>query len=796
MKILILDSDKATSDQLGDLLASAGYRVSTAASGIEALLASGARFRSLAEQSVAGIYVIVGDRFKYANPTLAGIFGYTPDEMMNGLGPLDLVAKPDKARIAKSIKQRIEGVITTAHYTWQGIRKDGQLVTVESYGTRIDWDGQPAVMDTVLDITERARAQEATAGVAREWETTFNSTNDAIWILDKDQRVLRANKTTETALGIPCSALVGRRCYEVLHNLPAPCQDCVHLRCLKSGHRESTEMRVGKGDWFEVVADPIRDESGQIVGAVHIMSSVTERKRIENEIRESEERYRMLVEESPDGIGIFQDGQLVFINSSGARNLGYNSRHDMYGLRTAQLIHPHDLPAAMDRLKRRLAGNTGVYPAEVSYLRRDGTSVPVEVVASPIVFGGKPAVQFIARDITERKRAEAEREKLQDQLLESQKMESVGRLAGGVAHDFNNMLQAIFGYVSLAIEDLPPGSATHEYILQIQHVATRAAGLTRQLVAFARKQAIRPVVLDLNATVDNTLRMLRSLIGEDIQLDWLPGRDLWHVKVDPTQLDQVLANLTINARDAIKATGKLTIETCNAVLDDAYVAAYPECMPGQYVMLAVSDTGCGMDKETLSHLFEPFYTTKEPGKGSGLGLATVFGIVKQNKGIINVYSEPGQGTTFKIYLPRAECKPAPPSHEPKCDPPHGNESVLLVEDEPQILNVSKRFLEGLGYKVLAVQTPAAALDVVAHHKEQIHLLVTDVVLPGMNGKDLQQKLAAIQPHMKYIFMSGYTADAIVKHGVLEEGISFLQKPFTVDDLAHKIREVLDRPPGS
>jgi signal transduction histidine kinase len=421
---------------------------------------------------------------------------------------------------------------------------------------------------------------------------------------------------------------------------------------------------------------------------------------------------------------------------------------------------------------------------------KDGRLFPVEIVANYVKYGEVERNCAFVRDITERKRAEEVREKLQSQLTQAQKMESVGRLAGGVAHDFNNMLQAILGNAAMALQDLPPDSPLREFLEEIEKSGKRSADLTRQLLAFARKQTIAPKVLDLNDTVAGMLKMLRRLIGEDIELAWIPGPNLWPVKMDPSQLDQVLANLCVNARDAIDGVGTVRIETTNATLDDTYVATHPEAVAGAYVLLAVSDTGKGMDAETRSHLFEPFFTTKELGKGTGLGLATVFGIVKQNLGLISVYSEPGQGTTFKVYLPRAEEQAQTTVTAALKRDLHGKETVLLVEDEEQVLTLASRILQQQGYTVLAAATPEAALELANREAGQIQLLITDVVMPGMNGRELYERLKEVQPELRCLYMSGYTADVIAHRGVLEGGVHFLQKPFTIEALAGGVREAL------
>ncbi len=405
---------------------------------------------------------------------------------------------------------------------------------------------------------------------------------------------------------------------------------------------------------------------------------------------------------------------------------------------------------------------------------------------------GAPVCRVVISDITERKLAEEKNEKLQARLTQAQKMESVGRLAGGVAHDFNNMLGIVLGYTELALNRVGPDDPLHADLEEIRKAAQRSADLTRQLLAFARKQTIVPKVLDLNNTVEGMLNMLRRLIGEDINLAWKPGRGLWPVKMDSTQIDQMLANLCINARDAIAGVGKISVETRNTALDEEYCAQQAGFTPGEYVMLNVSDDGCGIDSKTLLLVFDPFFTTKEMGKGTGLGLATVYGIVKQNNGFINVYSEPGQGTTFNIYLPRHAVETEPlPKQAPVQAVSCGYETILLVEDEPAILKMTTIMLERQGYTLLVASSPGEAIRLAGEHSGRIDLLLTDVVMPEMNGRDLAKNLLSICPSLKYLFMSGYTADIIAHHGILDEGEHFIQKPFSLKELTAKLREVLE-----
>jgi signal transduction histidine kinase/CheY-like chemotaxis protein len=429
---------------------------------------------------------------------------------------------------------------------------------------------------------------------------------------------------------------------------------------------------------------------------------------------------------------------------------------------------------------------------ETRHIAKNGRIFPVEVLTNYFEFEGRFHACAFDHDISERKRAEAEKEKLHAQLLHAQKMESVGRLAGGIAHDFNNMLGVILGNVELALEEIDAEDPLHADLDEIRKAAQRSSDLTRQLLAFARKQTIAPRVLDLNEAISGMLTMLKRLIGEDIDLVWLPGEDLSSVKMDPSQLDQILANLSVNARDAISGNGKVTIETGNFSFDDAYCADHPGYVPGSYVMMAVSDNGCGMSKEVSDHIFEPFFTTKSMGEGTGLGLATVYGIIRQNDGFINVYSEPGRGTTFRISLPVYAEKVSLDETALTADYVGGKETILLVEDEEAILRLGKRLLERFGYRVLAAGTPGEALNLAEQYTGEIDLLMTDIIMPEMNGRELAATMHSRHPELKCLYTSGYTDNVIARHGVLEEGLHFIQKPYSMKDLADKVREALEK----
>ncbi len=526
-----------------------------------------------------------------------------------------------------------------------------------------------------------------------------------------------------------------------------------------------------------------------------IVHDITARKEAEKALRESEQSFSQLFESAPVPMAYATDVEGfrgTTWNDAWYRTFGY-AREEAEG-RSGNDIRLWVNPSDRSRFIETANRQNYVADFEALLRRRDGAVRNCSLFARFIDKTGCRLLMAVYLDITDRRRAEEEREKLQAQLSQAQKMESVGRLAGGVAHDFNNMLGAILGYTELGMLGVSPTDPTYGTLKDIQKAAQRSADLTRQLLAFARKQTVAPKVLDLNDTLEGMLNMLRRLIGENIDLEWLPSKDLGRVRIDPSQIEQLLANLCVNARDAIPNTGKITVETGAVTFDETDCAGHVGMVPGKYVLLAVSDNGRGMDAETLSHLFEPFFTTKEVGKGTGLGLATVYGMVKQNNGFIDVHSEPGRGTTFKIYLPRNTAETGRTRMKDAPQPAaRGHETILLVEDEPMILDITTKMLERQGYTVQAAATPGEAIRLAREHAGEIHLLMTDVVMPEMNGKDLAKNLLSLYPNLKRLFMSGYTADVIAHHGVLDEGVQFIQKPFSVHALAVKVREVLDEP---
>jgi PAS domain S-box-containing protein len=525
--------------------------------------------------------------------------------------------------------------------------------------------------------------------------------------------------------------------------------------------------------------------------SVASLIDITARKQAERKLQASEEKFRILAEFSPFAILMHQGDHWIYANRAAMDISGY-TEEEILAMNYWDIAHPDDRELIRLSGKKRQRGEVLPVSYEFRIMTKTGEMKWVSLTGKRIEYEEKPTALIAVIDITDRKNHEVERGKLERQLQQAQKMESVGRLAGGVAHDFNNMLSVILGHVELALYKTEPDAPIHTHLREIGRAADRSANLTRQLLAFARKQTVAPEVLDLNETMAGMLSMLERLIGEDIDLVWNPGSGLWPVRMDPTQIDQILANLCINARDAIAGVGKMTIEAENVTIGEDYAAAHAGFITGDFVRIAVSDDGCGIDKEHLPLIFEPFFTTKEINQGTGLGLATVYGAVKQNKGFINAYSEPGQGTTITLYFPRHKGKNEPLVRRNVApDIAQGNETILLVEDEPSILEVATLLLESQGYKVLAAATPGEALRIAGEHRGEIDLVLTDVVMPEMNGRDLARNLLTLYPQIRPLFMSGYTANVIAHQGVLDEGVHFIQKPFSAHELAAKVRDALD-----
>ncbi len=623
-------------------------------------------------------------------------------------------------------------------------------------------------------------AQQALAESEERFRSFMRHFPGLAYVKDAAGRALFVNKGFATYLGMDPATLLGKTNHDLF---PADFADKLtrdDQQVLTSGQSMDIEEHFAGRTW-STYKFPIGPDGGTKLLAGFTLD-ISAHKQAEGAIREGARRWQNTFDAVHDAILILDTEQHILQGNRAAEVLLGKTATDMLNRPCWEVIH--------DRLEP-----PGECPVQKMRTSMRHESVEMEfaskywvVEADPILdeHGKLAGVVHTIRDMTEYKQ-------LQTQLAQAQKMESIGQLAGGVAHDFNNLLQALMGYAELLLGQTPASDERHADLLEIHKTGQRAADLTRQLLAFARKQTVAPKVLDLNESIEGLLKMLRRLIGEHIELVWTPGSKLWPIWMDPAQLDQILANLLVNARDAITGQGRITLATDIQTMDADACSRFVEATPGDYVLLSVFDTGCGMTPEIQARIFEPFFTTKGVGQGTGLGLATVYGIIKQNHGFITVQSAPGKGTAFHLFLPRHTGAAEPIGQRITALPQGRGETILLVEDEVAILKLSRRLLERLGYTVLMAPTPRAALALAERPSSALHLLVTDVVMPEISGRELSQRLHTRHPALKTLFMSGYTADIIARQGVLEAGVNFIQKPFTTEDLARKVRQVLDAP---
>ena len=816
-----------------------------------ALSESEERYRLLADNTLDVIWTMnLRHEFTYVNPAITALTGHTPAEWIGSRLP-DHCDEENSAVMSRVIADEMDKGPESAGVIFETdlLKKTGEPVPVEIHGRVIfDAAGQPAgVQGVTRDITERKRSRlhiehlNQVLRAIRDINQLIVRQRDRDRLIREGCRLLVANRGYSSALIVltndqdrpvswaieglaatseklaallerntlpACCRLAGaKNDVLVVEDRDVVCADCriaddcagSQFLCAPLTHDGERLGYLAAAAAYRLVDDEERGLFGEMAGdfayALNVMQAEEARREIEAALGDSESRFKMFAELAPVGILIADEkDNMLYANARFTELFGYTMDDIPKARQWWGLAYPDktlrnrvlgEWREAVEEAKR-----TGleIKPMEYPVTCRDGSIRHIEFRMAAT----DKLTVVVFTDTSARKRAEAEHERLHSQLIQAQKMESIGRLAGGVAHDYSNMLSVIIGFTELALDKTPPDDPLYEDLNEILSAARRSTNITRQLLAFARRQTIDPDVLDLNETVEGMLKMLRRLIGEDIDLAWRPGRALMPVFMDPSQVDQLLANLCVNARDAIGGVGKITIETGNVLFDADYCADHPGFSPGDFVMLAVSDDGCGMEREALDNLFEPFFTTKGVGEGTGLGLSTVYGIVKQNKGFINVYSEPEKGSTFRVYLPCHAGEMVRTKAESEIEIPAGQgETVLLVEDEASILKLAKAILETLGYNVLTATSPVRAMNLVEQHAGGIHLLVTDVVMPEMNGRELAENLRAHHPMLKVLFMSGYTANVIAHRGVLDKGVNFIQKPFSKRELAIKVRGALE-----
>jgi two-component system, cell cycle sensor histidine kinase and response regulator CckA len=743
-----------------------------------ALQESKEKYQSIFESANEAIFIIdIDGNIKDANHKASEIYGYFHDEFLT-INARQLI-RPDHFHI---FIKHTQILLKQKYFQTEAINicKDGREIHVNVNATRMDYMGERCFLNCITDITERkqAEAELLLKDMVFEHSITANSISDNAGIITHINNTfirLWGYESRNEAIGKPISDFL--RFEDEAKKIITALDE--------NGKWEGEYTALRKdGTTFSAygLATIIPDESGDIIGYHSAVLDITDRKQAEAALRESEERLKTTLDSLQAGIVVIDAETHIIIDANPAaiRMIGAPEEHVI-----GHVCHDYICPAEKGKCPITDLGQKEDNSERI-LLTANREEVPILKTVTTMFLGGKRCLLDSFIDIGEKKKLEA-------QLAQSQKMEAIGMLAGGIAHDFNNLLTVIIGNAQLALMDVIKDESLRKEIEDIMKAGNKAASLTRQLLAFSRKQIVRPEILDINELLTDIEKMLGRLIGEDIELLTIPDPELWQVEIDPGQIEQVIMNLAVNARDAMPQGGKLTIETANVELNDTYFRdCGVESAPGHYVVLTVSDTGSGMDKETREHIFEPFFTTKEVGKGTGLGLSTVYGIAKQNNGFVWVYSEPGQGSIFKVYLPKVKGDAEPEEKEQSTvDDLGGSETVLIVEDDDVLRKLAQRVLHSHGYRVLDAENGEDALRVSKEHEGPIHLLLTDVVMPKMGGKKLAERLQPLYPQMKVIYMSGYTDNAIVHHGVLAPELNFIQKPFTLEDLGRKVRKALE-----
>jgi two-component system, cell cycle sensor histidine kinase and response regulator CckA len=778
----------------------------------EALRRSEEKYRIILDSMKEGLYEIdLKGTYTFVNKAAAGQLGYTPEELA-GMS-YKSITSPETGRHLYEIFHRIyETGEPEFLMDYDVIRKDGSIRTHQSNAQLIrDSSGKPTgFRNLARDVTDRKRAEEAEKQSEEKYRNILETMEEGLFESDFNNKYTFVNDAACRLMGYERDELIGMDAHRI--HPPEMIDDIlkIYRKMYKTGKPEFLlDYKVIRKDGsvriHQANALTIRNSTGEIVGFRTLARDVTERRRAEEALRQkeealrlSEEKYRMIAENVNDVIWTIDfNMNFTYISPSIFLVTGHMPE-EIQNKPVKDIMTPESFALVGKLLTEELANEKNradpnrSRTLELELVKKNGGTIWVEASATFTRDENFNAGEIlgVARDISERKRAEKEKAILEEQLLQARKMESVGRLAGGVAHDFNNMLSVILGYAELIRTQLPKGDPIMAEMMEIEKAASRSKEITSQLLAFSRKQIIAPKHMDLNGLIINTQKTLTRLIGEDIELKYYPGQNLWKVKFDASQMEQILVNLAANARDAMPFGGKLTIETENIHLNEDYCKTHLGFNPGDHVLLEVSDNGSGMDKETLEHLFEPFFTTKDIGKGTGLGLAMVYGIVTQNGGFINVYSEPGKGSIFKIYMPRSMEDGQVQEEEETMKLATGSGTVLLVEDDEMVRHMINEMLEAIGYSVLAAESPVAALSILENSETHIDLVLTDVVMPVMSGKMLRDWIEIMRPGLKVLFMSGYSSNVIVHHGVLDEGVQFIQKPFSLIDLARKVREAI------
>ncbi len=756
------------------------------------------RYRTLVESARDVIITLSPDgKITSLNSAFEAVSGWKCEEWL-GKSFLPIIHPQDRERSINLFNRALQGE-KLPPFELRFQHPSGTYGVGEFTAVSLSLEDHPqSVLAIARDITQRKRDEEILRLSEEKFSKTFHAS--PIWLTIaslQEGRYIEANEAFLKGTGYRLEEVIGKTSLELkIWNDPEDRVAFVsELQTKGSVKNREVKFRDKSGRLRDILISAELIEIGiekYILGAA---LDITDRKRMEASLRASEEKYRSLVENTSDAIILLDlERRILSCNQAFSNLFGYTP--DEIEGESIQKIHPsEDSFHTIGKIAYPVVHQKGTFKGEWNLVRKNGEVIPVEVVISSIrtLEGSVSGYVSSLRDITDRRKMEYEKSLLEEQLRQSQKMEAIGILAGGIAHDFNNLLTIIQGNSEILLFELSENHPLKKGIEEISGAARRAADLTRQLLAFSRRQILEPKIIDLNEIVGNLNKMLKRIIGEDIKLVTTLARDLGSVKADPSQIEQVILNIAVNARDAMPKGGTLTIETANVEIDEHYARTHISVIPGYYVMLSIGDTGVGMSPEVAKKVFEPFFTTKEIGKGTGLGLSTVYGIVKQSGGNIWVYSELNKGTTFKIYLPRVDEMPKDIQKPKELSAiPRGTETVLLVEDDENVRMMTARILTQFGYRVLSASDAPQAIRLFKQEKDSIDIILTDVVMPTMSGRDMIKQMHIHCSDMKVLYMSGYTNDAIAHHGVLEEGVDYIQKPFTLENLLHKIREVLDR----
>ncbi len=746
-----------------------------------------ARFSTVFHNSPIGIVVSGLDdgTFYDVNDAFLNVYGYSREEVIGRTSyDLNLWSRREE-REAMVRMLREQGRVKNLEAKFR--KKSGEIGSLLISAERIELNGEERLLGMFTDITERKRMEEELRASIGMWDDTFDAMNDAIMISDENGKIVRCNRATLHFFEKPPDQILGKTHRDIVHPAEEPGSECAFSRMQQSRRREAMMLRLHT-HWFTVTVDPILDAEGRLTGSVQILTDITERRKFEEQLRESESKFRSLAEQTLVGIYIVQNHVFKYVNPRLAEMFGYPAEEIIDSKGPRDLTVPEDRHIIEQAAERQASTDLSISHYEARGLKKSGDIIHAEIFGSRAYYLGRPAIIGIVLDVTEKK-------KLENQLRQAQKMEAIGQLTSGIAHDFNNILSAIIGYASLLQMKMTPDDPQRLYVDQILAGTDRAASLTRSLLTFSRKQLTNLQPVNINENIRKVETLLLRTIGEDIDLrsELAPG-DLI-VNADAGQIDQVLMNLATNARDAMQQGGVLSIET-SVVESDELGAGSAGDGKQRYVRILVTDTGVGMDEKTREKIFEPFFTTKDLGRGTGLGLSMVYGIIKQHNGDIRCYSEPGTGTTFKIYLPLLAATASVPAAASGLlgaeDRLQGTETILVAEDDEVLRGLAKSTLESFGYTVITAVDGKDAVGRFLENREKIGLVLCDVIMPRMNGGEVGAAVRKNKPDARILFMSGYPADFVQQKSMLEEGAEVILKPFSPIVLARKVREALDK----